>query len=92
MTPRSKHYGVKYHWFRTKLKPNEIEIDRVDTSLQKADFLTKALRTKAFEKNRKLPVVGKDYVSLERECEETAYVVSPVCMYDSHDEKQAIVS
>jgi hypothetical protein len=19
MTPRSKHYGVKYHWFRTKL-------------------------------------------------------------------------
>jgi hypothetical protein len=54
MTPRSKHYGVKYHWFRTKLKPNEIEIDRVDTSLQKADFLTKALRTKVFETNRKL--------------------------------------
>jgi hypothetical protein len=44
MTPRSKHYGVKYHWFRTKLKPNEIEIQRVDTKLQKADFLTKALR------------------------------------------------
>ena len=35
MTPRSKHYGVKYHWFRTKLKPDEIEIERVDTSLQK---------------------------------------------------------
>ena len=26
MTPHSKHYGVKYHWFRTKLKPNETEI------------------------------------------------------------------
>jgi hypothetical protein len=54
MTPRSKHYGVKYHWFRTKLKPNEIEIQRVDTKLQKADFLTKALRVAIFEKNRKL--------------------------------------
>ncbi len=54
MTPRSKHYGVKYHWFRTKLKPNEIEIARIDTKLQRADFLTKSLRTKAFEANRKL--------------------------------------
>jgi hypothetical protein len=53
MTPRSRHYGVKYHWFRTKLKPNEIKIDQVDTSLQKADFLMKALRTKVFKKNRK---------------------------------------
>jgi hypothetical protein len=54
MMPRSKHYGVKYHWFQTKLKPNEIEIKRVDTKLQKADFLTKALRVKIFETNRKL--------------------------------------
>jgi hypothetical protein len=54
MTPRSKHYGVKYHWFRTKLKPNEIETQRVDITLQKADFLTKALRVKIFEMNRKL--------------------------------------
>jgi hypothetical protein len=54
MTPRSKHYGVRYHWFRTKLKPNEIEIDRIDTKLQRADFLTKSHRTKTFEANRKL--------------------------------------
>jgi hypothetical protein len=57
MTPRSKHYGLKYHWFRTKLKPNEIKIQRVDTILrkmQKVDFLTKAFRTKIFEMNRKL--------------------------------------
>jgi hypothetical protein len=54
MTPRSKHYDLKYHWFRTKLKPNKIEIQRVDTKLQKADFLTKALRVKIFEMNRKL--------------------------------------
>jgi hypothetical protein len=54
MMPRSKHYGVKYHWFLTNLRPNEIEIQRVDTKLQKADFLTKALRIKIFEMNRKL--------------------------------------
>jgi hypothetical protein len=54
MALRSKHSGVKYHWFRTKLKPNEIEIDRIDTKLQRADFLTKSLRTKTFEANRKL--------------------------------------
>ena len=54
ITPRSKHYGVKYHWFRTHLRPNEIEIDRIDTKLQRADFLTKALRAAVFERNRKL--------------------------------------
>jgi hypothetical protein len=54
MTPRSKHYGVKYHWFRTKLKPNEIEINRIDTKLQRADFLTKSLKPRTFEANRKL--------------------------------------
>jgi hypothetical protein len=39
MTPRLKHYGVKYHWYRTKLKPDEIEIDRIDTKLQSGRFL-----------------------------------------------------
>jgi hypothetical protein len=29
MTPRSKHYGVKYHWFRSKLKPNDIEVSYI---------------------------------------------------------------
>jgi hypothetical protein len=54
MTPRSKHYGIKYHWFREKLKPNEIEITHVGTLLQRADFLTKSLRVTMFEYNRKL--------------------------------------
>jgi hypothetical protein len=26
MTPRSKWYGIKYHWFRRKIKPNCIDI------------------------------------------------------------------
>jgi len=24
MTPRSKHYAIKYHWFRSHLKPNSV--------------------------------------------------------------------
>ena len=52
MTPRSKHYGVKYHWFREHLKPNNIEVLKIDTEDQQADILTKALRTHKFELNR----------------------------------------
>jgi hypothetical protein len=29
MKPRSKHYGVEYHWFRTNLKPNDVEMSPV---------------------------------------------------------------
>ena len=53
MTPRSKHYGVKYHWFRSHLKPNNIQVVKVDTNDQQADILTKGLRTQRFEENRK---------------------------------------
>jgi hypothetical protein len=35
MTPRYKHYRVIYHWFRTRLKPNEIGMDRIDTQLRR---------------------------------------------------------
>ena len=54
MTLRSKHYAVKYHWFRSHLKPNEIEIIKIDTKLQKADIFTKGLKTHRFVENRKL--------------------------------------
>jgi hypothetical protein len=54
MTPRSKHYAVKYHWFRSHLKPNSVEVLKIDTSLQKADIFTKGLRTEKFESIRKL--------------------------------------
>jgi Reverse transcriptase (RNA-dependent DNA polymerase) len=26
ITPRSKHYAIKYHWFRSHLKPNKVDI------------------------------------------------------------------
>jgi hypothetical protein len=28
-TPRSKAFGERYHWFRSKLKPNEIEVKKI---------------------------------------------------------------
>jgi hypothetical protein len=51
-TPRSKHNGVKYHWFREHLKSNGIEELKIDTQDQQADILTKALRTQKFECNQ----------------------------------------
>ena len=53
MTPRSNHYGVKYHWFREHLKPNNIEVLKIDTKDQQADMLMKALQTEKFELKRK---------------------------------------
>ena len=54
MTPRSKHYAVKYHWFRSHIHPKQIEIKHVDSSEQRADLLTKALRAIKFRENRML--------------------------------------
>ena len=54
MTPRSKHYAVKYHWFRTHLEPNGITIERVDSSNNIADLLTKGLVGEKLKALRKL--------------------------------------
>jgi hypothetical protein len=54
MTPRSKHYAIKYHWFRSLLKPNKIVIEKIDTSKQRADILTKGLVHPKFIEIRKL--------------------------------------
>jgi hypothetical protein len=54
MTPRSKHYAVKYHWFRSHLAPNSVEVQKIDTTLQKADIFTKGLRKEKFWIIRKL--------------------------------------
>jgi len=52
MTPRSKHYNVKYHWFREQLEPNNIELFKIDTENQLGDLFTKGLRREAFERLR----------------------------------------
>jgi hypothetical protein len=54
ITPRSKHYAVKYHWFRSHLQPNDIKVIKIETSKQKADILTKGLGTTKFLEIRKL--------------------------------------
>jgi hypothetical protein len=54
ITPRSKHYAIKYHWFRSHLKPNQVEVLKIDTHDQKADILTKGLTTATFQSIRKL--------------------------------------
>jgi hypothetical protein len=53
-TPRSKFYALKLHWFRSWLKPRQIEIVHCPTKDQKADYLTKALGPTLFEACRLL--------------------------------------
>jgi hypothetical protein len=53
-TPRSKFYAIKLHWFRSWLKPKEIELEYIESKSQKADILTKSLGTVDFEANRRL--------------------------------------
>jgi transposase InsO family protein len=52
VTPKSKHYGVKVHWFRSKLKPGRIEVVKIGTDDQLADIFTKGLRTTKFAEMR----------------------------------------
>ena len=40
-TPRSRHYAVKYHFFRHYVENGELQIKRVDTDVQIADQFTR---------------------------------------------------
>jgi len=54
MTPRSKHYAVKYHWFRSCLKPENIQVLKIESKQQLADIFTKGLAKSPFEYIREL--------------------------------------
>ena len=54
MSPRTKHIGVKYHWFCSKISPKEIVVKRIKTKKQRADLFTKGLTKFDFERLRKL--------------------------------------
>ena len=59
MTPRSKHYGTKYHWFRSHVGTTEegsLEVVKVDTKINIADIMTKGLPRLDFERLRYLLV------------------------------------
>jgi hypothetical protein len=55
-TPRSKHYAIKYHWFREKVhdKSNKIELVKIDSKNQLGDIFTKGLTQATFEYLRRL--------------------------------------
>ena len=55
MTPRSKHYALRYHWFRQQLSPHgprKIELLKIDTRSQLGDIFTKGLPRPLFEELR----------------------------------------
>jgi hypothetical protein len=55
-TPRSKHYAVKLHWFRSKLVSDgshQIKVVQISTDLQRANILTKGLTRFKFRAIRK---------------------------------------
>ena len=49
MTPRSKHYAVKYHWFCKHLAPCKIQLVKIATNDQLGDLFTKGLVKVSFE-------------------------------------------
>ncbi len=54
ITPHSKHFAVKYHWFREKLTELKVVIKYVKTTYQKADIFTKGLTRNEFKTKRNL--------------------------------------
>ena len=49
MTPQSKHYSVKYHWFWSCLKPENIQVLKIESKQKLADLFTKGLVKSTFE-------------------------------------------
>ena len=54
INPRTKHIGIKYYWFWSKISLNKIVIDRINTKEQGANLFTKSLTRFGFEKKRSL--------------------------------------
>ena len=77
MTPRSKHYAVKYHWFREHLIPCKITLVKIATNEQLGDIFTKGLNRIAFQRLRKM-LMGWEfhYCSFEREYGGTLMVLT----------------
>ena len=53
MTPRSKHYAVKYHWFREHIGPRNIQLVKISSGDQLGDLFTKGLSRILFQGLRK---------------------------------------
>jgi hypothetical protein len=53
MTPRSKHYAVKYHWFCEQIGPCNVELVKIATEDQLGDVFTKGLNKISFKRLQK---------------------------------------
>ncbi len=53
MTPRSKHYVIKYYWFRKQIGPRQIKLVKIATDKQLRDLFTKGLTNVKFSKLQK---------------------------------------
>ena len=55
ITNRTKYYLIGWHWFWSHVHPRgPFRVQKVDTRLQQADFLSKPLTRELFENNRGL--------------------------------------
>ena len=52
MTPRAKHIGTKYHWFRSHMR-KLFDVEHVESAKKKADIFTKGLQGQIFLSIRK---------------------------------------
>ena len=53
LTPRTKHIGIPYHWFREQVESLQVQLERIDTKNQLADQLTKELSATSFQEAKK---------------------------------------
>jgi hypothetical protein len=53
MTPRSKQYAIKYHWFHEQIGPRNIEIAKISSEDQLGNIFTKRLSRVLFSRLRK---------------------------------------
>ena len=51
-TSRTKHIGIKYHWFISMSEPHTIDIERIDSNKQKVDIFIKGLACFPIERLR----------------------------------------
>ena len=56
VTNLTKHYAVKLHWFWSVVneESNRISVIKIDTHVQRADYLTKGMPTPGYQSCRKL--------------------------------------
>ena len=54
LAERTKHFDIKYHWLREKVKSKDVELKYISTHDQLADIFTKSLGERQHTKLRGL--------------------------------------